>query len=115
MFIGFYEFCRTHSRSEKDRPSQLIGQRRYRDLFLFVVGINTASRISDFLTLRVMHFLDEKQQIKRRFWIKERKRGKRHEVFVNSSVREICVILFAICIRLSDVHPLIQLYSSDSN
>ena len=69
--------------------NQLRGQRRYRDLFLFVVGINTALRISDLLTLRVMHFLDEKQQIRRRFWIKERKRGKRHEVFVNSSVREI--------------------------
>jgi len=69
--------------------NQLRGQRRYRDLFLFVVGINTALRISDLLTLRVMHFLDEKQQIRRRFWIKEQKRGKRHEVFVNSSVREI--------------------------
>jgi hypothetical protein len=31
--------------------NQLRGQHRYRDLLMFVVGINTALRISDFLTL----------------------------------------------------------------
>ena len=56
--------------------NQLRGQRRYRDLLLFVVGINTALRISDLLELQVDHFLDDYQQIKRRFWIKEQKRGK---------------------------------------
>ena len=68
--------------------NQLRGQRRFRDLLLFVIGINTALRISDLLNLRVEHFLDEHQQIRRRFWIKERKRGKRHEVIVNASIRE---------------------------
>lgn len=68
--------------------NQLRGQRRVRDLLLFVVGINTALRISDLLNLRVEHFLDERQRIRRRFWIKERKRGKRHEVVVNTSIRE---------------------------
>ncbi|MFN2196292.1 MAG: hypothetical protein ACK2UW_09240, partial [Anaerolineales bacterium] len=33
-------------------------------------------------------FLDEKKKIKRRFWIKESKRGKRHEVAINASIRE---------------------------
>jgi integrase len=33
--------------------------------------------------------LDEKQQIGRRFWIKEQKRGKRQEVVINNSIREI--------------------------
>ena len=56
--------------------NQLRGQRRYRDLLLFVVGINTAVRISDLLELRVEHFLDDQKRIKRRFWIKEQKRGK---------------------------------------
>jgi integrase len=34
----------------------LRGQYRYRDLLLFVVGINTALRISDLLDLRIFHF-----------------------------------------------------------
>ena len=68
--------------------NQLRGQHRYRDLLLFVVGINTALRISDLLALRVEHFLDDHQRIKQRFWIKERKRGKRQEVVVNNSIQE---------------------------
>ena len=47
----------------------LRGQGRYRDLLLFVVGINTALRISDLLQLRIGHFLDEQKKIKHRFWI----------------------------------------------
>lgn len=66
----------------------LRGERRYRDLLLIVVGINTALRISDLLRLQVVHFLDEQKQIKKRFWLKERKRGKHHEVFINESIRE---------------------------
>ena len=68
--------------------NQLRGQHQYSDLLLFVLGINTALRISDLLTLRVEHLLDEKQQIRRRFWIKEQKRGKRQDVVINSSIRE---------------------------
>jgi len=66
----------------------LRGQGRYRDLFLFVVGINTALRISDLLQLKVGHFLNEKGNIRSRFWIKEQKRGKRHEITINQSIRE---------------------------
>ena len=68
--------------------NQLRGQHRYRDLLLFIVGINTALRISDLLELRVEHFLDDHHHIKRRFWIKEQKRGKRQEVVVNASIRD---------------------------
>ena len=57
--------------------NQLRGQRRFRDLLLFAVGINTAIRISDLLVLEIEHFLDDHQWIKRRFWIDEQKRGKR--------------------------------------
>jgi len=67
----------------------LRGQRRHRDLLLFVVGINTALRISDLLELRISHFLDKNLRFKGRFWIKEQKRGKRHKVFVNTSIHEI--------------------------
>ena len=52
--------------------NQLRGQRRYRDLLLFVVGINTALRISDLLELRVEHFLDDQMRINRAFGSKSR-------------------------------------------
>lgn len=66
----------------------LRGQHHYRDLLLFVVGINTALRISDLLQLRVSHFTHINRGIKQRFWIKEQKRGKRHEVVINNSIRQ---------------------------
>ena len=69
--------------------NQLRGQRRHRDLLLFVVGINTALRISDLLELRVEHFINDQQRIRNRFWIKEQKRGKRQEVVINNSIREV--------------------------
>ena len=67
----------------------LRGQQRYRDLLLFVVGINTALRISDLLQLRIVHLVDDQKHIKRRFWIREQKRGKRHEITINNSIREV--------------------------
>ena len=73
----------------------LRGEGRYRDLLLFVVGINTALRISDLLELHVGHFLDDHQHIKPRFLIKEQKRGKRQEVVVNTSIREALEEFFA--------------------
>ena len=66
----------------------LRGQYRYRNLLLFVVGINTALRISDLLELRISHFLDNNLQVKGRFWIKEQKWGKRHEVVINNSIKQ---------------------------
>jgi integrase len=68
--------------------NQLRGQRRYRDLLLFVVGINAALRISDLLELRSEHFFDDHQRIRQRFWIKEQKKGKRQEVVINDSIQE---------------------------
>ena len=67
----------------------LRGEARFRDLLLFTVGINTALRVSDLLRLRVGHFVDDRQSIKSRFQIKEQKRGKRHEIFVNTSIQKI--------------------------
>jgi site-specific recombinase XerD len=48
----------------------LRGQGRFRDV-LFTVGVNTALR-----------------RYKRRFWIHEQKRNKRHEVTINQSIQE---------------------------
>jgi integrase len=66
----------------------LRGQGRFRDLLLFVVGINTALRVSDLLRLRIGHFIDEEENIRQRFWIREKKRGKRNEVYINASMGE---------------------------
>jgi site-specific recombinase XerD len=66
----------------------LKGQGRFRDLLLFVVGINTALRISDLLTLRTGDFFDEQGDVQSRFWIREEKRGKRQEVVINESIQE---------------------------
>jgi integrase len=66
----------------------LRGQRRYRDLLLFVVGINTALRVSDLLKLQIDDFVDREGKIKSRFWIREEKRGKRNEVIINDSIQE---------------------------
>ena len=53
-----------------------------------MVGINTALRISDLLQLQINDFLDEQGRNRRRFWIKECKRGKRQEIVINTSIRE---------------------------
>jgi integrase len=66
----------------------LRGAGRCRDLLLFVVGINTALRVSDLLNLRIGDFVNEAGEVKERFWIREQKRGKRHEVIINHSMRE---------------------------
>lgn len=66
----------------------LRGKRRYRDLLLFTVGINTALRISDLLQLRIEHFVNNEGKVRKCFWIREQKRGKRQEVVINQSVRE---------------------------
>jgi integrase len=66
----------------------LRGQRRYRDLLLFVLGINTALRVSDLLTLQIGDFVAEGGKLKSRFWIREEKRNKRNEIVINDAMRE---------------------------
>ncbi|MHB8629954.1 MAG: tyrosine-type recombinase/integrase [Aggregatilineales bacterium] len=66
----------------------LKGQARFRDLLLFVVGMNSALRISDLLRLQIQQLIDEQGRIRSRFWIREEKRGKRQEVVINTSIRE---------------------------
>lgn len=69
--------------------NQLRGERRFRDLLLFVVGINTALRVSDLLQLQMGDFVDEHGALRDRFWLREEKRGKRNEVIINDSIREV--------------------------
>lgn len=85
--MNFVEPIRDRKRIAQIK-NQLRGERRFRDLLLFVVGINSALRISDLLQLRIGHFVDEHKNIRRRFVIKEEKRGKRQEVVINDSIRK---------------------------
>jgi integrase len=68
--------------------NQLEGAGRYRDLLLFVVGINSALRISDLLTLRIGQVVDNNGEMRQTFAIKEEKRGKRNVVTINVSIQE---------------------------
>ncbi len=68
--------------------NQLEGARRYRDLLLFVTGINTALRISDLLQFRIGEFMDANGAIRDRFSIREEKHDKRNVIVINASIRE---------------------------
>ena len=81
----------------------LRGQKRYRDLLLFVVEINAALQISDLLELQIGHFLDDRGRIRQRFCIKEQKRGKRHQVVINESIREALEEYLAAYPRIGDL------------
>src|SRR5688572_17455162 len=67
---------------------QLEGAQRYRDLLLFVTGINTALRISDLLPFQVGYFLDDHENIRPHFEIREVKRDKRNVIVINASIRD---------------------------
>lgn len=66
----------------------LRGQRRCRDLLFFVVGINTALRVSDLLALQIGDFVAQDGTLPSRFWIREEKRGKRNEIVINDAIRD---------------------------
>ncbi|MBA3920482.1 MAG: tyrosine-type recombinase/integrase [Nostocaceae cyanobacterium] len=83
--MNFVEPIRDRKKIAQIR-NQLRGQGRFRDLLLFVVGINTALRISDLLKLSIGDFVDTDGQVRQRFWIREEKRGKRQEIVINDSM-----------------------------
>src|SRR5579859_5001365 len=66
----------------------LEGSGRYRDLLLFVMGINSALRVSDLLTLRSGDFIAADGTIRTGKVIREEKRSKRNVVTINNSIRE---------------------------
>ena len=85
--MGFVEPIRDKKKLAQIK-NLLRGQGQFRDLLLFTVGINSALRISDLLTLRIGDFVDDNGEVKKQFRIREQKRGKRHEVVINNSIRE---------------------------
>jgi len=88
--LGAYEIRRTNPRSEENCSNKkpASGKKQYRNLLLFSVGINSALRISDLLQLKIGYFVNQNGQIRKRFTIKERKRGKRQDVFINESIQD---------------------------
>jgi integrase len=65
---------------------KLIGNKR--DLLLFVMGINTALRISDLLLLTLGDIVDERGQVRQAIALKEKKTGKTKEFPLNSSIKQ---------------------------
>ncbi len=55
---------------------------------MFVVGINSALRISDLLPLRIGDFIDSEGEVRQQFSFREEKRDKRNVVVINDSMRE---------------------------
>jgi integrase len=65
----------------------ILKQKDVRDELLFIVGINTALRIGDLLSLSVGDVLDDDGQITGTICVKEQKTGKTKRVPVNTSIR----------------------------
>jgi len=62
-------------------------ERSPRNYLLFVMGINTALRISDLLSLKVKDVIDSKGDIKDYLHIKERKTGRQAKIYLNQTVK----------------------------
>lgn len=96
----------------------LIGQKRWRDNMLFIVGINFGLRVSDLRLLRFSHLINENFTFKQSFAILEtktrntRKVRKNRHISINEAVRDAVVLYLENTpdVRLSD-----YLFRSDSN
>lgn len=63
-----------------------ILQGNERDLLLFVIGINTAFRISDLLELKFKDVIDEKRKVLSHIKLKETKTNKHNKVAISKGV-----------------------------
>jgi len=59
-----------------------------RNYLLFVMGINTALRISDLLSLKIKEVIDSKGDIKTYLFVKERKTKRQAKIYINDTVKE---------------------------
>jgi len=65
----------------------VLNEKGGRDRLLFIMGINTALRISDLLSLSVGDVLDNERQILRTVELREKKTGKVRRFPINESAR----------------------------
>jgi len=59
-----------------------------RNYLLFVMGINTALRISDLLSIKIGDVIDKKGNIKDYLFIKEQKTGRTAKIYLNELVKQ---------------------------
>lgn len=59
-----------------------------RDHLLFLIGINTAFRVSDLLSLRYVDVIDDKGRVLEHFTLKETKTGKNNKVAMTKGVQK---------------------------
>lgn len=59
-----------------------------RNYLLFVMGINTALRISDLLSLRIKEIIDSKGDIKTYLFVREGKTKRQAKIYINDTVKE---------------------------
>ena len=96
----------------------LIGQKRYRDNMLFIVGINFGLRVSDLVTLRFFHLINDDCTFRDRFSILEkktkntRKHKRNRYITINTAVVEAVTLYLENTpgVRLSD-----YMFRSESN
>ncbi|RLC68675.1 MAG: site-specific integrase [Chloroflexi bacterium] len=87
----------------------LRGQDHPRDYLLFVMGINTALRIGDLLSLKVGDVLDAHGEVVDYIHLREKKTGKAKRVTLNKSVKEALKFYFS---RVSATDPEAPLFPS---
>lgn len=96
----------------------LIGQKRYRDNMLFIVGINFGLRVSDLISLRFSHLINDECAFRDRFAILEKKtkntraHKRNRYITVNTAVVEAVTLYLEHTpnVRLSDF-----MFRSESN
>ena len=66
----------------------LKAEKNPRNYLLFVIGINSALRISDLLNLKVKNVLDLKGDIQEYIYIRQKKTGKEFKPKINKSIRD---------------------------
>lgn len=79
-----------------------INQKRYRDNMLFIVGINFGLRVSDLLTLRFSHLIDEQFRFKTTFPILEKKTKNTRKVQKNRYITINDAVVDAVTLYLEN-------------
>lgn len=91
---------------------------QYRDNMLFIVGINFGLRVSDLLTLRFSHLIDEQFRFKTTFPILEKKTSKTRKVQKNRYITINDAVVDAVVLYLEntpDVKLSDYMFRSESN
>lgn len=120
-----YEVVKEHSAepikdmSDIIRISQfLVREKRYRDNMLFVTGINFGLRVSDLLTLRFTHLIDDNCVFRNQFAVLEKKtkntRKHKHNryITINTAVMDAVTLYLE---HTNNVHLSDYMFRSESN